>query len=446
MPVNAVQGVISRQAGVESSTWVDRLQPAVYESPSGRRVEFAYEDVQRIIPLRTTAFEFPGVDNAYVQQNGYGARQYPVRAHFWGPYHDVLATAYEAALIEAGAGKLEHPLYGTLSPVVPFGEIARRNDLVRQANQSVVDVVFWTTTGAVYPTTGISPRNEIDAALDAHGDAMVAAFDEAVTVTSTIQKGNIKATILDFLQSAESTIGSLSDATSAVNRDFQLAARTINRGIDVLVGQPLLLARQIVNLTTAPGRALVGVRERLRGYADFADSIYESAAASGTSAVPGATQPIQSAAQQLQESNNFHAADLFIGGSVSGSALAALETTYLTRTGAVQAAASVLAQFDDASAWRDGRFDDLDQIDGGASYQALYRVVTLLAGYLVDTSFTLAPERSLVLDRARTIVDLCAQLYGDVSNDRLDFLITSNGLNGNEILELPKGKRVVYYA
>ena len=40
--------------------------------------------------------------------------------------------------------------------------------------------------------------------------------------------------------------------------------------------------------------------------------------------------------------------------------------------------------------------------------------------------------------------DLDAELYGSV-DDRLDFLIESNGLTGSEILELPRGRAIVYY-
>jgi len=63
---------------------------------------------------------------------------------------------------------------------------------------------------------------------------------------------------------------------------------------------------------------------------------------------------------------------------------------------------------------------------------------------LVFISFSLKQERSLVLDRSRTIIDVVAELYGSV-DDQLDFFINSNGLTGSEILELPKGKQVVFY-
>jgi hypothetical protein len=50
----------------------------------------------------------------------------------------------------------------------------------------------------------------------------------------------------------------------------------------------------------------------------------------------------------------------------------------------------------------------------------------------------------VVLDRPRTIIDLAAELYGSV-DDKLDFLISSNNLTGDQILELQRGQVISYY-
>jgi hypothetical protein len=104
----------------------------------------------------------------------------------------------------------------------------------------------------------------------------------------------------------------------------------------------------------------------------------------------------------------------------------------------------MLDLFDEMVAWRDTGFDDLSQIDLGGAYQALHTATSLTAGRLIEASFTLVPERRIVIDRPRTIIDLAADLYGSV-DDRLDFLIASNDLSGSEILELPRGAMIKYY-
>jgi hypothetical protein len=85
-----------------------------------------------------------------------------------------------------------------------------------------------------------------------------------------------------------------------------------------------------------------------------------------------------------------------------------------------------------------------DQIDTGETYQALQQATATATGFLVELSFTLTQERRIVLDEARTIIDLVAELYGSV-DDQLDFFISTNDLSGDEFTELPAGREVVYY-
>jgi len=149
--------------------------------------------------------------------------------------------------------------------------------------------------------------------------------------------------------------------------------------------------------------------------------------------------------------NDFHACDLFAMNAVAGSVQSCLSHTFSTRPQALNAALSVQTQFQNVVARRDPGFAALEQldvtpaqVDTGRSYQQLHRAVSVCLGFLVEISFTLIPERRIVLDRARTIIDLAAELYGH-PDDRLDFLISSNNLTGDEILELPRGRSIVYY-
>lgn len=83
-------------------------------------------------------------------------------------------------------------------------------------------------------------------------------------------------------------------------------------------------------------------------------------------------------------------------------------------------------------------------VDTGEIYQPLQNSVALGAGFLVKSSFTLIEEQRIILVRARNFVELVAELYGELDN-RFDFFISTNQLSGDEIIELPIGREVVYY-
>ncbi len=469
LPVGAVAG---QAAGLAASlaggginglkSWKDRLKEAAYTSPKGTRIKFDYEDVSRTFDIRGTAFDFPGVNNSYVQQNGYGSRKYPLTCYFTGRNCDRLAAAFEAALLEPGLGKLEHPIYGTIT-VIPFGSVERNDALATAANQSVVTVTFWTTTGAVYPASTASALNEIESAIQGFN---VAAAQQFARNTAFGKVGDALSAINTFrkmLKKVKAAIAKASAAVASVRKEFANAVDAVNESMDTLIGAPLLLAQQCSNLIQAPGRALAGLSSRLDGYNLLLESIISS-----TEAAPGNLLKSGSIllAHQTQVSNNFHISSLFALSALSGTVvtvaaqpiatssqgLSPAASTFSTRTQVLAVASAMLDQVDTLTTWRDSGFEALAGVDMPANYQvdtgeavaALQQAVALAAGYLIQASFSLLPERSIVLDRARTIVDLAAELYGSV-DDKLDLLISTNNLTGNEILELPKGRRIVFY-
>ena len=435
----AIPPGVSSLLGIDSGeSWQDRLREAAYTSPKGTRIKFEYVDVGMGFTLRGTAWEFPRVNDAYVQQKGFGPRRYPLRVFFSGRDHDLVATAFVAALCEDGIGQLEHPLYGTFK-CVPFGDIDRRDDLTTAANQTVLEVTFWTTLRQVYPNSQGHPRSEIDAALGNFDVKAAQQFEERTSLASAVNRADLKATIRSLLRDISATIRIASDATASVKREFDDTMRLVNFGMDVLVGQPLLLARQLTNLITAPARAVAGIQSRLAAYAALADRIFGSAAG-----LPGSS-PTVIAVRREKLVNDFQVAHLMASSAVAGSVRSTIEHQFATKPEALAAAERVLEQFDALVAWHDAGLSDLSEIDTGESYQALLRAVALTAGFLIEVSFQLVPERRIVLDRPRTIIDLAAELYGSV-DDRLDLLINSNDLTGSEILELPRGRVVKYYA
>lgn len=411
--------------------WNDRIREAAYTSPGGDRITFAYENVRKTVDKKTTGFEFPDANGTFVQDLGHTGRRYPLRVFFWGDDYDQDADQFEAALLERGVGKLEHPIYGTVD-VVPFGTITRRDDLKTAANQAVVEVTFWETIGLIYPAAQTDPASAVLNAVDEYNAAAAAEFEEVTSLDSAVEQASFKNSYESLLDSARGGLQAVADAQESVQKQFDAIYDSINEGIDVLIAQPLTLAFQTTQLLQSPARALTNIQARLDAYGDLANSII-----SGDGAVvkPG---------NDSTNSNQFHTNDLYASTYVTGSVVSVVNNEFTTKTEALEAAELILTQLDDVTNWRDDNFQSLEEVDTGSSYQQLQEAVALTAGFLVEISFSLKQERRIVLDRNRTIIDLAAELYGSV-DDQLDFLINSNNLTGSEILELPRGREIVYY-
>lgn len=411
--------------------WNDRIAEAAYTSPSGTRVVFTYENVSMEVDKKTAAFDFPDAVGTYIQDLGPTGRRYPLRVIFWGEDYDLLADEFEKLLLEVGTGRLEHPKYGT-KDVVPFGTISRRDDLKTAANQAIIEVTFWETIGLVYPTSQADPASELITSVDEFNAAFSGEYEEVIDIDSAVERVTLKDKYQSLLDKAQAGLQPIADTQANVQAQFDAIVDSVNQGIDTLISDPLTLAFQTTLLIQAPARALTSITARLSAYRDLANAII-----SGDGAVvsPGTDS---------RNSNEFHTNDLYASTYVTGSIVSVVNNQFTTKPEAIAAAESILTQMEDVTNWRDANFASLESVDSGAAYQQLQEAVAIAAGFLVEISFSLKQERTLVLDRNRTIIDLVAELYGSI-DDQLDFFISSNDLSGVEILELERGRTIVYY-
>lgn len=410
--------------------WTERLREAAYTSPGGTRITFDYEDVQFVIDKRTSAFNFPDADGTYVQDLGHTGRRFPMTVFLWGDDYDLQAEAFEKVLIEQGTGRLEHPIYGNRD-VVPFGTIKRRDDLKTAANQAIFEVVFWETTGIVYPASQIEPAASVVSTIFDFVESAAAEFASGVFIDTAFGRVTLQGAYETTLSVVSNTLRNIAVEEDSVLQVFDSIKASINNGIDILISDPLTLAHQTLLLIQTPALVSQSIQARLSAYSGLLDIIIN-----GEGAAPEAGD--------IRDINTFMSNDLYALGLVSGAVVSSVNAQFITKPEAIEAAESLLILLDDATVWREAAFTSFGGIDEGASYQQLQESVALAAGFLVQISFSLKQERRVVLDRARTIIDLAAELYGSVDSN-LDFLITSNQLTGSEILELPAGREIVYY-
>lgn len=478
----------------EGPSWADRLAEAAYTPPSGVRITFDYEDVQYKVTRKTSAFEFPDVDGTLVQDHGIGGRRFPLRVFFWGADCDRQAQVFEAALAERGVGLLETPLYGT-HDVVPTGDITRRDDLKTAANQVIFEVTFFATLGDAYPSSQANPASAALTALELFGDAGAAEFATKIDLGSVSEEGGFLDVYNGLLDDVSNELGKVAAVQEVVNDQFQELNDTINSTIDTLVAEPLDLAVATQQLVQLPGTALANITARLDGYANLAGNVFGATDAISEPGGPGGLGPQigsnTGVGNDAQEPNKFHARDLFASNYTAGSVLSVIYTNtdagsasattgvnrrradaartgvtagdnaFSTAAQAVAAAEALLAQLDALIAWRDANWKSINggnltaseqanfisaptNTDEGGAMRHLQDATALAAGFLIELSFSLARETRFTLESPRSIVDLCAELYGNVDDD-LDFFINSNNFTGAEILEIPKGRTIVYY-
>ena len=412
--------------------WDDRIVEAAYTSPSGTRQTFIFEDVSRSYAKKTTAFDFVDADGTYIQDQGQTGRRYPLACIFSGEDCDLEADAFEQLLSESGPGILEHPVYGRVD-VVPFGDIRRDDKVNSAAGQSVVTVTFWESNGLVYPTGQSDPASEVASAIDGYNAAASDNYGNMADVESTIAAVRQENYLSRAVVAVRQAVKAVSIPGSATADDFETAYQSIAGSLSSLITDQSTLSAQIIAMVQTPAKSTATPADKLSTYASLSESVTTGDAA------------VREPSLDNQSVNEFAADDMLAGAYTAAMVVSVVSSTFITRPEAIAAADKILSEFDTLSTWRENNLSSLSITEGGGAYQQLQKTVALAAGYLIDISFSLKQERTITLDRARTIVDLCFELYGSIDDTDLDFLISSNDLSGDEILELPRGREIAYY-
>lgn len=399
-------------------TYEERLQRAVYRSPSGVETAFAWDEIREQTPLQRFAHGYPGAAGVTVQDLGLGGRRFAWQIFITGPDYDQAARAFLDSAKERGAGRLTHPFYGALR-VVPFGSLARRDEPARAGGQAIIDVEFLEESGAVIPGVDPGGRSRISALLGGVSEVLSA------EVESVLQLESVTA-ITDFKSDVEAKVSRISaamrDVTAAqadLRSRFDATAQSIRENIDGLVNDPATLVQQLGVLTG--GARSLGA-DAVASYRGLVSDVIAD-----IPATPAAYIAADTVAQQ----------------ALSDQANAALTASWPSAPAAQTEALLLMADLMAVIAWRDEHALAQGVLRGDEGFVAVQRGVIQAAAYVMQSSFDLAQERVFVTDAPATPVDLCWRLTGSL--DGLDDFIGQNDFGGSEVFSVPLGRRVVAY-
>lgn len=404
--------------------WIGRAKTAAYTSPSGKRLPFIYDSIGREIELRTTSFQFNGINGVYVQQNGNSGGTYPMDCVFSGPDHDMEATRFEAALLEDGVGILEHPL-GTFD-VVPVGAISRSTNYVNDANASSVSVTFSSTLATAYPNVTTKDKNSIDFVLNSWSPVAAANFATSANISTSVQKANLASFSRSTLKDISKTFGKISQSTSEASASYATLQREVNTSIDILVGNPIALASQISKLILTPATFTLSLETKMAAYGDFLQRIFTNI-------------------KNRYSTNSVALVALSTNAALVGSAIASNGEAYKNRNSALGSAARLSELSSSANEALGTAIFESGFVDTGESYQVAQEAIALTIGRLISSSSSLSAEKSFILQQPRNPVELCAELYGSVSDPVLQKFMDDNNVNGSEFYIMNEGRKIVYY-
>jgi len=411
--------------------WSTRLKKAQYKSPSGRVIPFQYMDLEESVEKKTVAFETAIGDGTYVQDNGRTGGRFPFLCILSGGNYDERAEAFMSAMLERGEGILTHPLHGNIN-VVPFGEIVRGDQLSSAAGQALFGVSFFETTGIK-----IGGAGGLKQLFDNYNDTASVDFGDNLNTSDAADKANFITKAKAAVKKTKSVMRKISDGQTKTQKSIDSMGDSLYNGIDLIVGSPVMLARQTQIMIGEPARIAGNARAKLSGYGNLIADIFGQTFGGNDH-------------EKTADKNDLHLSKLYAGAMIASSALTNEKPDYCTRKDYVTAAFDMRTLMDDFQAWQDASYlavaeslVDVSATDTGDGADLLNELVSNAVAGLLQLSFDAKTEMYMETTSARTPLDLCYELYGTTS--QLDFFCSTNDLSGDEIFLIEKGRSIVWY-
>jgi prophage DNA circulation protein len=415
-------------------SWEDRLQQAAITTQDGERYIFQYEDVSIEYSKKITKYTFSDQKGALVQDFGVGEIGLPLECIFSGINYDITANAFETSLSIPGSVLLEHPIYGNKNVSI---ESFSRLDRLKTANgQAIFQLLVTVDLISESPTSTGETRSIILALQEDFINTSGEVFEQ-LNAENVADEIDSQTRIQAFVETTKSTFQEIVAQSDEIENTFNTIADNIIQNIDNLIQDPLSLGASIQRLVYTPARLVEAIQTRLSTYADFISNLIASPVDQSNS--------VDTYNQRIEK-------QLFVTGAVSAITQATLFGEFTTKAEATEAAAQILSILDEVQEY----LDDEEQTNilnsltkryvvSDAITDELKTIVATAAARLVQLSFSLKQERIITTTRKRTIIDLCFELYKTTEEEELSFFINTNGLTGEELLLIPKGKEIKYY-
>lgn len=416
-------------------TWEDRLLQAAYTSPLGIRTTFDYVEAEESFEQNTSVFRYPGRDGAYVKSLSSGESHFPLDAIISGDNYDIDADIFMLSLKQSGNGILEHPVYGIKT--VQVASVKRRDQIVEAGNQAIISIEFLQSIKDTFPTLLLDVVQgivKLQSVFNISNSESYATNQQYNTQEESLNSQSRWKSIVSII---DNNLSDIASTDTKVYNDFQIISKSITANIATLIDDPLTLASQIIILIKLPD-STQNLSAKLSAYGALIAQLMNNTKLNDIT---------------NDSRNSLIENVITLQAALMAYAECTLYAEYLTKAEALTVSnslQSLLNQVRELIEFQEQKFqiDSLNLLLYGDSvlWGVINGIVQSTSARLVSLAFGLKQERNIILQRPRTIIDLAWELYGTSSEKTLDQLIANNLLEGEEILLIPIGREIVYYA
>lgn len=416
----------------------ERLRPIItMTSPDGNVFKALYQGSPRSKSKKLGIFSYPQFKGEIVQDLDINSSRYPMTIYFQGPDHDKEADLFYKSFDERGQWEVIHPVHGVL-PLQPIS-INENNLPVENSSFTSFDLE-WIEPANI--TVFLTPEEAIAAVEAQAKKTNLSLLDQLSKLKQdTFAKIQAAKAAIDAVTNViDSVIGPIAATVTELNDAFNQIQGSIQNLLDSAILDPLQLLGQITNLVQLPALALNDFQARFESYKEAAESIFGFNPDTATD-------------------ENFNVTlinELTLGAILVASAQIGASSDFTTRSQVIDGAdqsAQLLLDITNNLDVQQALYDSVDIDNQYFSQSSAYNDILYLSALsqraLLLSLFDLSIEKRFILKKQRSTLEITATEYGALGNADSDFLwdllISSNNLQGNDILILPAGREVVIY-
>jgi len=405
-------------------SWKDKIEKELsITTGDGKVYKPLWLNASKKLEWHTSEFEFVEKDGTRVDRRKLKGRRFPLEIYFQGEENIETAAAFEISANDTSSPWIvDHPFYELIT--VEPTSLNFDNSVM---NITKITGILVETITDDLPRTTLQPVDAIriqkinlDASFEASIKSTPTPGDVAQTKKNLKKNFNLSVPVIKIPEQFEQYNNAFNQANSFVN---------------TATASPLLAIRYTMNAISMPAQFTSNVKERVSLLSDQFDSLRLS--------VSSLVKP---------SSKEFFTAQA--GTMLSSMCLAAslpLEADYLYGTKVLE----IMDQISDNYRLLQDDLDTLQTTNGGSpdsfvpdpdSLNALNQLINLTVSSLYEIALGAKKERVIYAESDTNLILLTHRFYGlDDEDKNLQELQENNNFSFDQLLQIKKGSKIVYY-
>lgn len=405
-------------------SWLDKTKNGIIiTTADGSKYRPQYMNASFVSEYNYTEFNFVDVGGSLVKRKKPIGKKYALELHFQGPDHLDTVRAFVSAIDNnEGPVQIDHPLYDLLS--VQITSLGYDDSALNKTK--VTGTVIETIEEAFF-TLNLKELDQIPILFE----TTLEVSEQSLTLQ--VLPGDINTMSQNNAIAYSKGVPIIQQAVDF--EEYFNAFNTASTYINTATATPLLAMRSLINVITLPQKFEVQVQQRIKVLLDTFTELRNNL-----------FNIINVSSKQIYAAQQAGAI-----GAMCQAAATPLPTDFKLNTQVLTAIDQITGAYSQFVSDLDGLQtnnggDPLSYVADPSVLTNLNQLVNITVSNLFNIALNARSERYIITDKDTNAILLTHQLYGLDDNDaNLDELIENNQFAMDELIQISKGRKIIYY-